>query len=135
MKSLITALLVTTYCAFAQQPAAPVAPNASSLEITVTKPKTPSTLAKDEKVTVTIHYNNSGPNPVNIFARPNTNGKRAEGYTAHASSEYAKGSGDAEGWFTFEKPASVDEVVVTMVDTNTNETIVTTKLPVKMTWK
>lgn len=135
MKSIITALLATTFCAFAQQTPAPVAPNTNSLEITVTKPKTPSTLAKGEKLTITIHYNNLGPNPVRIFARPNTGGKPTDGCLSHPSPEYAKGSGDVEGWFFFENPALIDEVLVKMIDAKTNETIATTKLPVKITWK
>jgi hypothetical protein len=135
MKSIITALLVSMTCAFAEQTAAPDAPNVNSVEIKATKPKTPATLATGEKFTISIHYNNTGKNPVLIFARPMTNVKKTDGYRAHPSPEYAQGSGDVEGWFSFDSPALVDEVLVTMVDAKTKEVIETAKLPVKITWK
>ena len=135
MKSIIAALLLTTINSFCQQPASPATVSANSVEITETTPKTPSDLAIGTKLTVSIHYNNFGQNPVRIFARPFTGGKSTPGFRAHGSHEYATGSGDVDGWFFFDRPVVVDEVVVTMFDIKTREIIVTTKLPVKFTWK
>ena len=135
MKSFFTALLITTISSFAQQPRSLVLWQGNLLEIKAMKPATPSTLARGENLTVTIHYNNSGQNAVRIFARPYTSDQKSGLYHAHPSPEYATGSGEVEGYFSFFGPMFVDEVRVTMVDTITEQVIAITKLPVQLTWE
>jgi len=132
-------IVLVTMRSFAQQPVSSAPVNANSLEIKAMTPQTPALLAVGEKLTVKIHYNNSGPNPVKIFALLRYNNGYLGGFESNVPSPYATGSGDIEGWFKIDQPVAVDQVQVTMLDTKmldakTERVLVNLQVPVQMTW-
>ncbi|MFC1676130.1 LamG-like jellyroll fold domain-containing protein [Planctomycetota bacterium] len=97
----------------------------NSLAIKSVVPNSPAILKLGEKLNVDIHYQLRSFTDVQIWARPQTKGRRTHGYKAHGSRVYHKTdseTGIAKGYFFFDKPTSVDEIRVRMKDKNTGET-------------
>jgi hypothetical protein len=151
---LLAFLLLRPRSAEVEVAAAPL--SVSSLEITAMVPESPSTRGHGKRFDMTISYQNAGPNPVQIFARPYTDGmiggislkhpefengfippqrnRFAWHFSSHPSPVYDLGSGNVEGWFAFREDALVNEVRVVMIDTKTKEVTATAILPVEITW-
>jgi hypothetical protein len=75
-------------------------------EIAETDPGVDATLGKGQTFYVRIRYESDG--PVKLWARPYFRGKEAPA-ASNPSVDHA-GSGYALGWFSFSKPAVVDEI-------------------------
>jgi hypothetical protein len=134
MKTTLT-LLLGIGLVFSQVSSSQTADTKPALKVSEMSPKTPAELALRQKVVVKVDFNNPGPDSVQIFVRPFTQGSKSNGYTAHASRAYPAGEGKVEGFFLFETAAQVDEVRVTMVDLKTNKEISVLKVPVDFKWK
>ncbi len=110
-------------------------PQQDSLKIISIEPKSPAILALGEKLTVDVQYNLSSVEQAHIFVRPYTGGNKTRGYRAHSSPLYNVGSGIIQGWFFFDKPTKVDEVLVRMVPDDSREPVVVTRLKINAEWK
>ena len=105
------------------------------LEVASIVPQSPAVLSLGQRLVVKIRYHLSSADQVNIWARPYTAGRRTSGYKAHPSPRYDPGSGVLEGWFSFDNPAKVDEVRVSMVSASSRQPIATATLKVDIEWK
>lgn len=88
------------------------------LTVLDSEPKLPAVLKTGQRLTVRFSYTLASGETCSIWARPYTNGKRTSGYGAHGSPRHSKGSGEAEGWFTFRSPTRIDQVGLKMVVDN-----------------
>ena len=104
------------------------------LEVISFDPPVPAKLGLGARLNVEIRYEMQSVDGVRIFARPYTNGKKTAGYGAHPSEVYPRGGGVIVGWFTFQKPAHVDEVRVEMVNAANNEVIYRISREIDATW-
>jgi len=92
-------------------------PEASNmLKIVRFEPGVPATLHPGDKLFVYVHYRVESVDQARIFVRPLTHGESTPGYKAHGSPTYDRGKGEMVGWFTFDKPTKVHDVLVQMVD-------------------
>ena len=105
------------------------------LLILSTNPTSPCTLKLGDRMTISIQYNNPGPNGVYIWARPYTTEISLSGFVASGSAIIQKGGGKTGQGFHFKAPAEVDEVRAEMVDSVTGEVVAIAILPVHATWK
>jgi hypothetical protein len=133
MNPFFKAAVIVFFCVVFQQ--APAAPETTPLEVIKMAPQSPAKLSLGAKFTVNIRYHNPGPNPVRVFARPYTKGVSTPGYGAHPCEPLGKGRGKVEGWFVFDDKATVDEIVITMVDSKTKQVSTTLKVPVDLKWQ
>jgi hypothetical protein len=135
MRILTWVLLIAMLCGFAVPVADADETGATPLTIQSKSHASPATLAFKEKFRVSIKYINPGPHQVWIFARPMTDGKGTPNVRAHRSYRYNPGEGEVEGWFYFESETSVDELLLTMEDQQTGETIARLIVPVDLKWR
>ena len=87
---------------------------------------------------VNIEYDMGQNDSVQIWARPRTNGSSTSGYRAHGSSVYNKYEGTTDiiqGHFFFDEPTIVDEVIVRMKNTETDNYVCVAKMDVQLEWR
>ncbi len=126
------------YCGCGSQSVVITRKGNCNLEILSTKPQSPATLQAGEKVYVTFKYDMGEYESVVIFARPRTNGAASRGYTAHPSAIYNKYDGakdEIQGYFYFDNPAIVDEIIVRMKDKASDEYVCVVKKEASFEWK
>lgn len=107
------------------------------LKIISTEPKSPAILEAGQKLYVNIKYDIGDYDSVQIWARPRTNGSQTKGYRAHGSPVYNKydGSRDTiQGYFFFDEPAVVDEIIVRMKAGNSDDYVCVAKKEVDFKW-
>lgn len=136
---LLAAAVVMSGCfgSRSDQPSGPVMepdPVKDALKIVGFKPGVPAKLKTGTQLNIAVDYRIQSCERVRIFARPYTNGVKTPGYGAHPSPLYARGSGRATCWFTFNNPAVVDEVRVEMVDEATGDVVARTRASIKAQW-
>ncbi len=108
-----------------------------SLKVISTEPRCPTVLKVGEKFFVRFGYRLGPSESAQIWVRPYTRGSTTPGYGAHGSGLYHRKDredGEAEGWFTFDKPTFVDEVCVYMKDCETGERVYTVFYKVDVRW-
>ncbi|MFA5424400.1 MAG: carboxypeptidase-like regulatory domain-containing protein [Phycisphaerae bacterium] len=108
------------------------------LSVISTEPPSPAILNAGEKVYVTFEYDMGDYNSVQIWARPRTNGSETTGYLAHPSPVYHKYDGAEDeiyGYFFFDNPAVVDEIVIRMKDKAGDDYVCVAKKDVHFEWK
>jgi hypothetical protein len=108
-----------------------------NLKITSTEPKSPAILEAGQKLYVNIKYDMGDYNSVQIWARPRTNGSQTKGYRAHGSPVYHKFDGSCDtiqGYFFFDEPTVVDEIIVRMKDKGSGDYICVAKKEVDFKW-
>jgi len=108
------------------------------LKIVSTEPKSPATLEAGQKLYINFKYELGPYEAVPIWARPRTNGRSTRGYRAHGSTVYRKSvnpKGTAQGYFFFDKPTTVDEIIIRMKDVNTKEYVCTSLKKCNFEWK
>jgi hypothetical protein len=86
------------------------------LKITKFKPELPARIAFGEYLVVTVEYNINSVEQAQIFVRPLRNGRGISGCRSHGCRPIDKGEGLMKGYFYFNEPAVVDEVLVKMVN-------------------
>ncbi len=109
-----------------------------NLEILSTEPKSPSILQAGEKAYVAFRYNMGEYEAVQIWVRPRTNGADSNGCSAHESAVYHKYDGaedEIKGWFSFDEPAVVDEIIIRMKDKAGGEYVCVLKKDISFEWK
>lgn len=136
---LLAAAVVTCGClpSRSDQPSGPVMePDTlkDALKIVSFNPGVPAKLKTGSRLNIAVDYRMHSCDGVRIFARPYTNGTKTLGYGAHPSPVYTRGNGRANCWFTFNNPATVDEVRVEMVDEATGKVVARTQLRIKAQW-
>jgi len=107
------------------------------LQILSTEPKSPAILKPGQKVYVNFKYDIGGYDAAQIWVRPRTNGSQTRGYKAHGSSVYHKYDGaedTIQGYFFFDEPAEVDEIIVRMKDRKSSEYVCVAKKKVDFKW-
>ncbi len=107
------------------------------LQILSTEPKSPAILSPGQKVYVNFKYDMGDYDAVQIWARPRTNGSLTKGYKAHGSSVYNKYDGakdTTQGYFFFDEPTEVDEIIVRMKDSKSNKYVCVAKKKVDFKW-
>lgn len=108
----------------------------SSLYVVSSTPELPVKLKLEERLVFDVFYDLPKEfKHAKIWARPYTKGKSTPGYEAHQASRVSEkeSSGVVECWFTFEKPATVDEVRIVMVDMSGNK-IHSGSMPIDAEW-
>ncbi len=121
------------------QPSLPTPENEQEnrLEILSTVPASPAVLNAGDKFYVNFRYTLGSSENVQIWARPQTNGRRTPGYAAHGSGGYNKKekvTGIDQGYFFFDKPTKVDEILVYMKDIKSGKTVCSVKKKVDLKW-
>ena len=86
------------------------------LTITKFSPDLPASIAIGEKLIVTVEYDINSVEEAQIFVHPLRNGRGIPGCRSHGCRPIEQGKGVMKGYFTFNKPAIVDEVRVKMVN-------------------
>ena len=107
------------------------------LKILSTDPKSPAILKPGQKVHINFKYDMGDYDAVQIWARPRTNGSITRGYKAHGSSVYNKYDGakdTIQGYFFFDEPTEVDEIIVRMKDSKSGEYVCVAKKKVDFKW-
>lgn len=110
----------------------------TDLEILSTEPESPATLQAGEKVYVTFNYDMGEYEAVQIWIRPRTNGTETKDYKAHKSPVYRKYDGtkdQIQGYFFFDDPAVVDEIIVRMKDKTSGEYVCVAKKDASFEWE
>ncbi len=98
-------------------------------------PRLPAELMIGKKLNVKFSYNFASGDECLIWVRPLKDGTTADGYGAHGSPRYARGSGEAEGWLTLHRPASIDQLRIRMVDADArSEAVVELVVPAEARW-
>lgn len=97
-------------------------------------PPLPHTFETGDRLHVRFAYTRRSEGSCLLFARPMSGETKTPGYGAHGSGQYEKGRGPAEGWFTFSAPARMDHVSISMVDSDTRETVLELRVPAKANW-
>jgi hypothetical protein len=105
MRRYVPALMLAVCCA-APRLAAQIS---VQVHVVATDPAPEATLGRDDPFSVRIDFTTSA--PVRLWVRPYYDGKLVAGATTNGSPERS-GTGTALGWFSFSKPAFVDEVRV-----------------------
>jgi hypothetical protein len=105
------------------------------LTVSSVEPAPPAVLGLNERLVFTLRYSITNTHSMRIFARPYTGGFTTPGYSAHPSPLFPPGSGKAEGWFSFRKPATVDEVRLTMVDEETQQVVARASKSIVAEWR
>ena len=95
------------------------------LKITEFSPDLPASIAFGERLIVTVEYDINSVQKAQIFVRPLRNGRGISGCRSHGCRPIDKGKGVMNGFFTFDEPATVDEVRVVMVDAEDQSQICT----------
>jgi len=111
-----------------------MASDQAHLSIESTSPALPASLRHKQQLNINISYRLPSENPVQIWARPYTNGRKTSGFIAHPSPLYPKGSGRLRGYFYFEQDALVDEIRVEMKETVSGKILKTISIPVLAVW-
>ncbi|MBN1796709.1 MAG: carboxypeptidase regulatory-like domain-containing protein [Sedimentisphaerales bacterium] len=109
----------------------------NSLEIISIEPASPAVLNAGEKLYINFRYTLGSSEKVQIWARPYTNGNKTRGYNAHGSTTYNKKeqeTGIAQGWFFFDEPTKVDEIIVQMKDRDSGDYVCEAKKKVDVSW-
>ena len=96
-------------------------------------PPFPARLNLGDKLMITVDYSIASVDTAQIWARPYTKGNLSPAYFAHPSPAYEKGKGRLVGWFGFDNPAIVDEVLVKMVADG--KTILIVIKPIDAVWR
>jgi len=108
------------------------------LELTSTDPVCPAVLAPGQKFKVFAVYEISSDEPMHIWARPFTNGKRTPGYSAHHLIPVGGANprqGSVEMWFYFERPTIVDHVQISVKPAASEEITKTITAAINVQWK
>ncbi len=126
------------YCGCAQQGVLVTQKGGCNLRILSTEPQSPAVLQAGQKVYVTFRYDMGRYESVRVWARPRTNGTNTRGYHAHKSPTYNKYDGatdEIQGYFFFNDPAVVDEIIVRMKDKASDKYVCVAKKDVHFEWK
>lgn len=110
----------------------------TDLEILSTEPESPATLQAGEKVYVTFDYDMGEYEAVQIWVRPRTNGAETKGRKVHKSPVYRKYDGakdQIQGYFFFDDPVVVDEIIVRMKDKASGEYVCVAKKDASFKWE
>ncbi|MFA6186922.1 MAG: hypothetical protein WC770_06915 [Phycisphaerae bacterium] len=86
----------------------------------------PAVLALGENLNVEVLYELNSMDSAMIWVRPFVNGKRTGGYSAHhliPVNKQKENPGVAECWFSFDRPAEINEIRVFMQDTKTRQIV------------
>ncbi len=108
------------------------------LKILSTEPESPAILKAGEKVYVTFRYNMGEYESVWLMAKPRTNGTVTPGHHRYQSPVYNKYDGakdEIQGYFFFNEPAVVDEIIVRMKDKASDEYVCVAVKEVHFEWK
>jgi len=128
--SLILLLTLSLFCCGFKKTA--------KLKVISIEPKTPATLEAGQKLLINFEYDLGPYDSVLIWARPQTNGQSTPGYAAHPSPVYKKSvnpKGKAQGYFFFDRPTKVDEIVVRMSSSGSKGYVCTTTKKCNFEWK
>lgn len=106
----------------------------NSVSLHRTTPGTPAVLNLDERLSVRINYARSTTNETVVFVRPYHEGQQPAGAKVHSPVSCKKQRGRIEGWVTFSKAASIDELRVTMLDNVDRVVLKEEKYPVDFQW-
>ncbi len=109
-----------------------------NLKIISTEPESPAILRAGEKVYVTFRYDMGDYESVWLFAKPRTNGTVTPGHHRSKSPIYNKYDGatdEIKGYFYFNDPAVVDEIIVRMKEKATDEYVCVALKEVHFEWK
>jgi hypothetical protein len=109
-----------------------------NLKIISTEPHSPAMLQAGQKVYVTFRYDMGNYDSVWLFTKPRTNGSVTHGHHRSKSPIYNKYDGatdEIKGYFFFNDPAVVDEIVVRMKDKAANEYVCVALKEVHFEWK
>ena len=112
-------------------------PQQDVLEVMSTEPDNPAEMASGQQLNVHIFYQLNITETAQIWARPYKNGQKAPGYKAHhliPVDSKKENSGFVTGWFSFDKPAEIDEVRVFMRNSATGKIIKRCSYRVSAKW-
>jgi hypothetical protein len=133
----LTLLLILVFLGCSQQSRLVTQRGDCKLQIISTEPKSPAILQPGQKVYVNFRYDTGDYDAVQIWARPRTNGSMTKGYKAHGSSVYNKYDDvkdTIQGYFFFDEPTEVDEIIVRMKDNKSSEYVCVAKKKVDFKW-
>lgn len=110
----------------------------SKLKIISTEPRSPAMLEAGQKLYINFEYDVGPYGAVQIWARPQTNGKSTPDYIAHPSPLYEKSvspKGKAQGYFFFNQPTKVNAIIIRMSDVKAGEYVCITTKSCDFEWK
>jgi protein-disulfide isomerase len=108
------------------------------LEVTSCKPSDNAVLALGENFNVEVLYELNTLDSAVIWVRPFTNGDKTPDYKAHHMvlvDGTKEKSGIVTGWFSFDKPADVDEIRVYMGTPNSEEVVKEISYKISAKWE
>lgn len=131
-------VLLLFHCGCARQSMLVTQKGDCNLEILSTEPESPAVLKAGEKVYVTFRYDMGDYESVWLFVKPRTNGIVTRGHHRSLSPLYNKYDGaidEIKGYFYFNDPAVVDEIIVRMKDKATDEFVCVALKEAHFEWK
>ncbi len=131
-------ILLLFHCGCARQSVLVTKKGNCNLKILSTEPESPAILRAGEKVYVTFRYDMGRYESVWLFVKPRTNGTVTPGHHRSKSPIYNKYDGatdEIKGYFFFNDPAVVDEIIVRMKDKTSGEYVCVAKKDVNFEWK
>ena len=97
-------------------------------------PKAPAKLKVGNAFKLRVGYGLASVEKASVAARGLFGGKTVTGAKNHATIKVYQGSGVADAWFSFDKPAKIDQVRLTLTDSATRKQILVVTNDLKAVW-
>jgi hypothetical protein len=106
-----------------------------AVKIVSMDPKSPAELVVGEPMTIEFLYSSKTHKQVYLYALPFKNEVKAPGAVTNPSPPFEIGKGKFRAVVVFDRPATVDEIRLFMIDMDSRETVAVQKVQATAAWK